>query len=740
MRTPEELAHVSITPNSETKFTSNTSNKLSDKFKDLDVKGSLQISCLAGLVPLGSGFGNYLNRNITGYSQSRIHVRIRRRTCVKGLDMRKLDQMGFHELMDHPKATHAVIQIHYGAEGVFTFTKQLENDEDEKQVRGALQAGADSFVNAVIAGETGSGAQVRNLTGKGGNNTEIKCEFEGDFQTFDTKTPTNYDEAMKFSRKLMTILSESMAKEPTGEPLGVPYTVWLYPLEQMRNLLNLQAIPEQAAVHKEMRDIDTFEWVRIMEDYNVIEDQLNFMLEDPLAKKLKPFYGKLQDCVEFFTLFRDQLKTIMAKMLVDIRSGQAETENTHRAKQLLNRIKDDHHFSFHKRNLQQWLTQRTNELCRIKRFQDQIKKEMNKILNPDNGKGTAAAANNSIKLENVLFFPDMTRLLNQMVSNSSIQFGFEISFWTLLKSGDSFLEQMKQQTHEISNGDVTQPLPIGIQNRPEGKESNDEPNNHFNWYDDDATLNRIGTAIDVFVALTKENANNVGGDESFALALTAITDEGGNLEAEVMTEPSLFIYNKNGIKLHGSEALLYLCQHYRLDSRLLLDILRLWLGQQADMANSKNTDGWNALLLLCCHYSNDNLDEMVQLLADKGIDISWKNKDGWNALHLACTYYKNEKLVDIVRFLIDKKINVHCQTSEGYDALHLVCQHYNKTNLLQIVGLLDNNAGWRVHIDLFNILRKKSQWKHSIGILFRSKPILLVAITCLVGFLIIFLI
>jgi ankyrin repeat protein len=386
-------------------------------------------------------------------------------------------------------------------------------------------------------------------------------------------------------------------------------------------------------------------------------------------------------------------------MLVDIRSGQAETENTDRAKQWLNRIKDDHQFSFHKRNLQQWLEQRTQELCKIKRFQDNIQKEMKKIPNPDNGKGNAAVANNSIKPENVLFFPDIMRLQNQMVSDSSIQFGFEISFLTLLESSDSFLEQMKQQTHEISNGDVKHSLAIlnGIQNRPEGEKNNDEPNNHLNWYNDGATLHRIETAIDIFVALIKENANNVGGDESFALALTVITDEEETLETKVI--PRLFIYTKDGIKLNGSKALLYLCQHYRRDRRMLLDVLRLWLGQQAYIATSKNTNGWNALLLLCRHYSNDNLDEMVQLLADKGIDINWTNKDVWNALHLACKYYQNRKLFDIFRLYIDQKIEVHCKTSEGDDALHLVCQHYNKTNLLQIVGLLllANNGGWHWH-------------------------------------------
>lgn len=101
-----------------------------------------------------------------------------------------------------------------------------------------------------------------------------------------------------------------------------------------------------------------------------------------------------------------------------------------------------------------------------------------------------------------------------MLSDSSIQFCFEISFLTLLESRDSFLEQMKQQTHEISNGDVKHSLAIlnGIQNRPEGEENNDEPNNHLNWYNDGATMNRIETAIDIFVALIKENANNVGGD------------------------------------------------------------------------------------------------------------------------------------------------------------------------------------------------------------------------------------
>jgi hypothetical protein len=224
-----------------------------------------------------------------------------------------------------------------------------------------------------------------------------------------------------------------------------------------------------------------------------------------------------------------------------------------------------------------------------------------------------------------------------MVSNSSIQFGFEISFWTLFNSRDSCLEQMKQQTHEISNGrDVTQSLAnvIGTRNRPEGEENNDKPNNHY-WYDDDATLNRIEKAINVFVELIKENANNVSDDESFAFALTAITDRGEekSLETKVMTEPPcLFIYTKSGIKLDGSKALLYLCQHYRSDSRLLLDILRLWLDLQADIANSKNTDGWNALLLLCRHYPNENLNEIVQLLADKGIDINSTNKDGWNAL------------------------------------------------------------------------------------------------------------
>lgn len=158
--------------------------------------------------------------------------------------------------------------------------------------------------------------------------------------------------------------------------------------------------------------------------------------------------------MEFFTLFRDQLKKILAKLLVDIRSGQAETENSDRAKQWLNRIKGDHQFSFHKQNLQEWLKQRTQELCKIKRFQDKIQKEMKKISNPDNGKGNAAVTNNSIKPENVLFFPDIMKLQNQMLSDSSIQFCFEISFLTLLESRDSFLEQMKQQTHEISNGDV----------------------------------------------------------------------------------------------------------------------------------------------------------------------------------------------------------------------------------------------------------------------------------------------
>jgi hypothetical protein len=401
-----------------------------------------------------------------------------------------------------------------------------------------------------------------------------------------------------------------------------------------------------------------------MEDYDKVEGQISYMFNDPLATKLNPFYKKIQDFNQHYSAFRVDLQSKLREMVINIRSGLGSVDSF---KQLLTQISSET-FTFNSNRLSQWLEEKHDEVCVMRRIQNQL------------------TAHQIGLTDRVALFPSAEALQEQM-TNQSVNFGFELAFSSLAHP-EPFLDLMSNQT------DVT------------------TMNNEHLWYNNDEILKRIEKEIGVFAKLIQSKYS----DLKFAFAITA-PDQ---YDETVASESSIIVHQQQR-KTYGWEAIQILCQHYPKDKIIdivrlisdaditdywnplnflalcryydkenLIDMVRLFLERGVDLINCKTEDGWNALLLLCRYYKHENLFDLARLLLARGIDVNCKSNGELNALHLVCRYYDRENLSEIVRLFIERGIDINCQFNEEWNAFLFFCRNYQKDNLLGIIRLFLN--------------------------------------------------
>ena len=96
-----------------------------------------------------------------------------------------------------------------------------------------------------------------------------------------------------------------------------------------------------------------------------------------------------------------------------------------------------------------------------------------------------------------------------------------------------------------------------------------------------------------------------------------------------------------------------------MDKEKKMDEIIEFLIEKGIDVNSKTSGGWNVLHILCKNYQGEDLEKIVQLLMRKKIDVAAETKDGnWNALQLLCRYYKGDKLKNVSHlFLSQRELN-----------------------------------------------------------------------------------
>lgn len=104
----------------------------------------------------------------------------------------------------------------------------------------------------------------------------------------------------------------------------------------------------------------------------------------------------------------------------------------------------------------------------------------------------------------------------------------------------------------------------------------------------------------------------------------------------------------------------------------LIRFIELVKHPDVDVSARDPKDGMNALLKLSRNYGHDNLIQLVELLIERGIDVTATNTDGWNVLHNLCRYYGHGKLFDLILLLKKTNINMEARTKEGYNAFILM--------------------------------------------------------------------
>jgi ankyrin repeat protein len=110
--------------------------------------------------------------------------------------------------------------------------------------------------------------------------------------------------------------------------------------------------------------------------------------------------------------------------------------------------------------------------------------------------------------------------------------------------------------------------------------------------------------------------------------------------------------------------------------------------------NCINNDGWNALHILCRHYVEENLIDVVKLFIDNGIKINCKcyGGSGWNALYVLCKYNSSIKLIDTLRLLIQAGIDKNCHRKIIHSPQSLVRNNYKQGNVEDVIELLNQNT------------------------------------------------
>jgi hypothetical protein len=489
---------------------------LSEKLKDLNVNGSLQISILGGLIDL-KGSANYLNKKESTCRESSIHVRFKYMTAVKSLTMDQLDESKIR----YPQiatnwATHVVTEIQYGAEATFTFTKRFEIDDEEEKASGELKLNVKKLFDLL----TGAGAEVGGNARERNNDSasNIDCQFEGDFKLPDNvKGPTTFEEALEFAKIFVKVSSDSMAKDiADGKPLGVPCTVWLSQLALMQD-------PEGApAIRYEVSLSIASECVQLIEDYDNLEAKLNLMLNDSVIKQISPLFEKLKLFRRYLTSFRGELKTELGKLIINFRSGKVNVDDF---RHLLDRITDKN-FPFNPNGISnRWLNQKYKEFCIINRFKEQARQEIS-CQNRDN----------------VTFFPT-ERTLQNTVTSYSVDFCVELTFpW--LGRAEPFLETVRNQTlnSDIITEDDPKTTNIAIDKV---------------WYEDNRLVKRIQKEINVFAKLANEKSH----DKKFAFVLTTPDDE----NATYASESSIILVHHQLTRNSDWNGLQLICQYYPRD-------------------------------------------------------------------------------------------------------------------------------------------------------------------------------
>jgi len=215
---PEDSPAVSKT---DTKF-SNISftrvSSLQDKLHQLNIRGELQLSILAGMVDLG-GSAKYLIQKKQSFKSVECTMVYNIKTVTERLALNHeqiKDYICKEPMLSSCSATHVVTQIEYGANCALTVTDQNSENQNKREVEGKLALQLEKL--STLVGLTGeAAAQCRDEMSD--EWTKFSIEFFGDvIPEGSSAFPQTLDGAVELMRTIPELVKNS--NHGKGKPLS----------------------------------------------------------------------------------------------------------------------------------------------------------------------------------------------------------------------------------------------------------------------------------------------------------------------------------------------------------------------------------------------------------------------------------------------------------------------------------------------------------------------------------------
>ena len=141
----------------------------------------------------------------------------------------------------------------------------------------------------------------------------------------------------------------------------------------------------------------------------------------------------------------------------------------------------------------------------------------------------------------------------------------------------------------------------------------------------------------------------------------------------------------------GRTPLLLVSSKVKSESKTLFKCISALL-RRPDVQVNATFDGWNCLFLILHYYSGTQVEEIVNMLIQAGIDLSFTIDSGDNILTFFYRTSKSTKFLNVTRALIERGIDLNHQNDNLDNALTLLCRWYSGDDFMEIARLLINSG------------------------------------------------
>ena len=220
---PPDSPAISCTDNHYSKISTSISSSLKEKLDMLDVTADLRLSILAGTFDL-KGAGKYLNKRKTSFKSVECTLLYNTTTVVDHLDVfnDEVKKRVSDDALRHPRATHVVVQIYWGANCTIRVTDQNSKNKMKKMVEGNLMAQIDKLKSIFSSSAEANGGLTEEEKQSW---KKLSVETFGDVLSDTSEQfPSTLDGSMEMIRNLPQLIQKS------NNGKGKPLTYVMFPL------------------------------------------------------------------------------------------------------------------------------------------------------------------------------------------------------------------------------------------------------------------------------------------------------------------------------------------------------------------------------------------------------------------------------------------------------------------------------------------------------------------------------